>query len=297
MFSFFNKKNNDKNIRHISTFENKKNRTETKQYTFDENTGAKSNELIEKNIDTNIEPSYKAIIEGNGDELLTYIKNNGNPNSLYNGYSLLFYMVYNNDIENVKLLLEYGALATTKNVSFINNEDIIGDFQRDAFEHYKNKTPIDLAIEKNYLEILNLFLDYKIANKNLKEWVDKQLLLSILEEDKKNIEYYLNKGANIYKHIYTHFSVYTVSDNEKLQSCNGKSSLELLLEKNNEKIIKSVMKYDSSSSELCELLFEKDFKYIEEFIKFGVDINSIMAFAIIKNKDNEPLANSISTII
>lgn len=226
-----------------------------------------------------------AMIEENGDEMKYCIENGANPNIIYNGTSLLFYMVFSNNLKMVELCLKHGSIATTKNLSNIDNFEIEGDFDRTAFDYYSDKTPIELAIYKDYIDILHLFLEYKIKDETLIQWVNKRLFISILEKDINNIEYYMNNAANIYEYIYVSSSTYELSDPyyEKLKNYNMSSALKLILDKKDANIIKSIMKYDSSSSDLYEWFSAREENIIDEFISYGVDIIDMIAYSIIKN--------------
>lgn len=226
-----------------------------------------------------------AMIEENGDEIKYCIENGANPNIIYNGTSLLFYMVFSNNLKMVELCLKHGSIATTKNLSYIDNFEIEGDFDRTAFNYYSGKTPIELAIYKDYIDILHLFLEYKIKDETLRKWVNKRLLISILEKNINNIEYYMNNAANIYEYVYVSSSTYGLSDPyyEKLKNYNSSPALKLILAKKDVNIIKSIMKYDSSSSDLYEWFSRQEENIIDEFIRYGVDIIDMIAHSIIKN--------------
>lgn len=203
----------------------------------------------------------KAIRNGDSDKILSCIKNGANPNINYNGSTLLFYSILSKNIEMVDLLLENGALATIANNSHIDDEDIIGKFNRDAFEFYKNKTPIDLAIEKDYTEVLHIFLKYNIVDSTLRNWIDKKLFLSIIDNDIKNIEYYLQHGADIYYTVPISFMSKfheLDSDWEKLIKYKMKSTFDLAIQSNNIEVLKLFMKYNLGDKKLQKLFLESD---------------------------------------
>lgn len=245
---------------------------------------SKANNIEEHNIDFDAKLK-EAVIKSNGYEIKYCIENGANPNIIHNGSSLLCYMVFSNSSEMVELCLKHGAIATIKNLKYIDDSEIEGEFNRNGFEFYRDKTPIEIAIHKDYIEILHIFIKYKVVDKQLKNWIDKRLFISILDKDISNIEYYLQHGANIYEEIYTNFSVFGLSDPyyDKLKNYDMSSSLSLILEKKDKKIIKSILKYDSTSSELYKWLSTQSNNNVEEFIEYGVDINNLIAHSIIQN--------------
>lgn len=220
----------------------------------------KVNNTEEHNIDFDAKLK-KAVIKSNGYEIKYCIENGANPNIIHNGGTLLFYMVFSNSPEMVELCLKHGAIATMTNLKHIDDSEIEGKFNRDAFEFYKNKTPIDLAIEKDYTEVLHIFLKYNIADSTLKNWVDKKLFLSIIDNDIKNIEYYLQHGADIYYTVPISFmSKFNEldSDWEKLIKYRMKSTFDLAIQSNNIEVLKLFMKYNLGDKKLQKWFLESD---------------------------------------
>lgn len=239
------------------------------------------NPIIKKELN----PYILAMKDGNGDKIKEFITQGYDPNIKYNGSTLLFYVIFNRNIDMVNFLLEHDAFIDIQNDNYISENEIIQPFDSKGFEFTKGQSPVGLALEKNDTEIIELFLKKYPVNEQLSDWISKELLLGIVDNDLEKIEFCLQNHASIYTWIHANHGLFSGNRDyqyDRLKNYEYKYKIDLLLDKNNIQSIKLVMKYDSSSSKLAEWLFMKDIKVIQEFIDYGVDVNTLLCFAIIK---------------